>query len=55
MLVEDGGLLFVAGKSKFMPKSVEKAVTESIENHYGSGEAIVKLLKKQRLYIVEGC
>ena len=53
MLVEEGGLLFVAGKSKFMPKSVEKAVTESIEMYYGSGEEIVKLLKKQRRYVVE--
>jgi sulfite reductase alpha subunit-like flavoprotein len=54
LLVEQKGSVFIAGQSKFMPKSVLKAFIEVLNLKEGvDGEQYIKLMKKSGRYIVE--
>lgn len=53
-LVDKNASVFIAGHSKFMPKSVEKAFIEVLSTREEvNAEEYIKLMKKQGRYIVE--
>ena len=54
LLVDQNASVFIAGQSKFMPKSVLKAFVEVLDAKEGvDGEQYIKLMKKSGRYIVE--
>jgi len=54
LLVDQNASVFIAGQSKFMPKSVQKAFVEILNQREGiDGEQYIKLMKKTGRYIVE--
>jgi len=53
-LVDKSASVFIAGHSKFMPKSVEKAFLEVLKmREEVDGEQYIKLMKKTGRYVVE--
>lgn len=53
-LVDYNASVLIAGHSKFMPKSVEKAFIEVLKTREGiDAEQYIKLMKKTGRYIVE--
>lgn len=54
LLVDRNASVFIAGQSKFMPKSVEKAFIEVLSTREDiNPEQFIKLMKKTGRYIVE--
>jgi sulfite reductase alpha subunit-like flavoprotein len=52
--VDRNASVFIAGQSKFMPKSVEKAFIEVLSTREDiNPEQFIKLMKKTGRYIVE--
>jgi sulfite reductase alpha subunit-like flavoprotein len=58
LIVNDGAYIYVSGRAKLMPKSVEKAFTEVIDkflqenpkDFIKSGKDAISFMKKQRRY-----
>lgn len=53
LIVEDGAWIYVSGRAKLMPKSVDKAFENIIDEFYENGKQKLEELRQKKRYQTE--